>query len=405
MYVKIKKISIDENNISSPFANTSKISNTSNCRLNVSKVTTIRDIKDLIDKKMNVRPESQRLFFKGKVLENDLTLCDYNVINNNSIQLMVLHQVDDPETVTEVHSELFKTGDIIDARDMYGHSSTCAWLEGEVTKIVVCTGKHVIAGSDGLTYFVKLEKYPDDKDIKCRVEDIRPRARHTYTLQELEVGMKVFVNHNLKKPDKRGGWFDAKIVKTNPVVVTLFASLPLPRRKITFADEIDCKIIFSDEIMRIEVPVKVVDRTEAVEKVMNTPVARKNPFICDECEDSGSECRDCGCKVCGSKDDPEHTLICDGCESGNCMECLGMKEMPGEEEDWYCPECKEEEDSVKEADLAWEQVVKRKQKDKIKVKDKENKGKTSGLDKDEGESAVNGKGKKMKLNESYSWKY
>lgn len=397
MYVKVKKISFDM----------------SSCRLNVSKVTSIRDIKDLIEKKMDVSPNSQKLFFKGKALLDDLTLCDYNILNNNLIQLMVLHQLVDHETVTDAPSKLFKIGDIIDARDVDGHSSTCAWLEGSVIRIAVCTEEEVVAGSDGLTYFVKLDKYPDDKDTKYRVEDIRPRARHTYTVQELEVGMKVFVNHNLKTPDKRGGWFDAKIVKTNPVVVRLFASLPLPRRKISFADEIDCKIIFPEEIMRIEAPVKIADRTEEVDEEMNTPVARKNPFKCGECEDSGSECKHCGCKLCGTKDNPELTLICDGCESGFCMQCLEMKEMPAEDDDWYCSDCKKEEEDAKEEEQMEylkksekeNKVTKIKQKGKINKmekilteKEKENKRKKSVLDEDV--SAVREKVKKRKLTES-----
>merc|ERR1719509_539513 len=99
--------------------------------------------------------------------------------------------------------------------------------------------------------------------------------------------MKVFVNHNPTMPDKRGAWFDAEIVKINSaktkksVVVTLLASFPVP----------DCKIIFPDEIMMIEEPVKLAER--------------KSPYNCEKCEDSGKKCKDCGCTMCGTKDDPE----------------------------------------------------------------------------------------------------
>ena len=44
----------------------------------------------------------------------------------------------------------------------------------------------------------------------------------------------VFVNHNTQMPDKRGGWYDAEIVKINAaktkksVIVTLDAIFPVP---------------------------------------------------------------------------------------------------------------------------------------------------------------------------------
>lgn len=337
--------------------------------IDVSKLTTLEDFRDLIKEKTDVETTHQMLLFKGKILVDGQTLFDYNINLNDMIQLMVRppptkvlgeSQVDnlpekelepekekEPEDESieeEAESELYKVGDIIDGKDA---EESCAWFEGTITKIAKCSGgKKVVAGDDGLTYFVKFENYPDDNDSKCKVEDIRPRARTTYKFDKLEEGMKVFVNHNPTMPDKRGAWFDAEIVKINSaktkksVVVTLLASFPVP----------DCKIIFADEIMMIEEPVKLADRTSNVEKAMNTPVERKNPYNCEKCEDSGRKCKDCGCTMCGTKDDPEHTLVCDECESGYCMKCLKMTEMPADDEDWYCPECKNEDTTVKKGE-------------------------------------------------------
>ena len=67
--------------------------------------------------------------------------------------------------------------DIIDAKDV---GETCAWFEGVIIKIAKCSGDKVVAGKDSLSYYVKFEQYPDDSDSKCKVEDIRPRARFTY---------------------------------------------------------------------------------------------------------------------------------------------------------------------------------------------------------------------------------
>jgi len=334
------------------------------CMVDVSKLTKVEDLREIIQEKMEVATDSQMLLFRGKILVNGQTLYDYDINLNDIIQLMVRppkvltdeekeeenlpeEKEKTPEATNEVvedvESELYKVGDIIDAKDA---NETCAWFEGVITRIAKCSGDKVVAGEDGITYFVKFDQYPDDNDSKCKLEEIRPRARFTYKFDKLEEGMKVFVNHNTEMPTKRGGWYDAEIVKINAaktkksVIVTLHASFPVP----------DCKIVFADEIMRIEEPVKLEDRTSNTEKAMNTPVARKNPFKCEKCEDSEKKCKECGCTMCGTKDDPEHTLICDECDSGYCMKCLKMKDMPPEEEDWYCPDCKTQDDIVKKGE-------------------------------------------------------
>merc|ERR1740139_1323704 len=81
---------------------------------------------------------------------------------------------------------------------------------------------------------------------------------------------------------------------------------------------------------------------------MNTPVERKNPYKCEKCQDSGRKCKECGCTICGI-DDPE-LLLCDECNSGYCMKCLKMADMPADDEDWYCPECKNEDTIVKKGE-------------------------------------------------------
>merc|ERR550519_3217825 len=249
--------------------------------------------------------------------------------------------------VEEAVSEYYKVGDIIDGKDV---GETGAWFEGKISKITKEVGRKVVAGKDGLTYYVKYDSYPDDDDSKCKIEDIRPRARITYKLDELEEGMKVMANYNVEKPDKRGGWYDAEITKVNKkaktkraVTAMVFAgaeSFPVP----------DCDILFFDEVMRCEEPVKLSERDDDLEEELNTPVERKNPFKCDVCQDNGRrKCKDCGCSMCGTKDDPANTILCDECDSGFCLKCLKLKEMP-EEEEWFCPDCKNDDDIVKKGE-------------------------------------------------------
>ena len=262
-------------------------------------------------------------------------------------QLMEVDTVKEETVVEEAVSEYYKIGDIIDGKDV---GETGAWFEGKISKITKEVGGKVVAGKDGLTYYVKYDSYPDDDDSKCKIEDIRPRARRTYKLDELEEGMKVMVNYNVEKPDKRGGWYDAEITKVNKkaktkkaVTAMVFAgadSFPVP----------DCDILFFDEVMRCEEPVKLSERDDELEKELNTPVERKNPFKCDVCQDNGRrKCKDCGCSMCGTKDDPANTILCDECDSGFCLKCLKLKEMP-EEEEWFCPDCKTVDDIVKKGE-------------------------------------------------------
>ena len=82
--------------------------------------------------------------------------------------------------------------------------------------------------------------------------------------------MEGMVNYNISQPDKKGLWFNATVDTVRPLVCTVMAGVeltPVP----------DCTVIFQEETMRIEKPVRVADRTEKEEKEMNTAVERKNP--------------------------------------------------------------------------------------------------------------------------------
>jgi len=99
--------------------------------------------------------------------------------------------------------------------------------------------------------------------------------------------------------------------------------------------------------MRVEKPVKIVDRTEKDEKLMNTAVPRKHPEKCESCHDNEKKkCKDCGCMKCGGKDEPDQQVMCDECDGSYHLKCLKLKALP-EEDEWFCPECKNPEDIIK----------------------------------------------------------
>ena len=241
--------------------------------------------------------------------------------------------------LANVESEFYKIGDLVDICDMEDGDSAGAWFEGSIARVTKEEGEGVAAGCDDLTYYVKYEAYDGD-DYKVRLDQLRPRARKYYKAREVAVGMEVLVNYNMSQPDKRGLWLTAKVEAVKPLVCTVYAGVdltPVP----------DCVIIFQEEVMRVEKPVKVVDRTVKEEREMNTPVARKHPEKCETCHDSEKKkCKDCGCRKCGGKGEQDQQVMCDECDGAYHIKCLGMKVLP-EEDEWFCPECKNDDDIVK----------------------------------------------------------
>jgi len=332
----------------------------------LSKLTAVEDLRDMIKKKMEVEPAQQRLFFQGKQLEDEHTMFDYNLKVNDIIQLMVRQPLGEsqtsnlPETptkekakssrpatpvekeeavVVEAESEFYKIGDLVDILDTEDGESAGAWFEGSIARVTKEEGEGVVAGCDGLTYYVKYEAYDGD-DYKVKIDHLRPRARKYYKSRELVAGMEVMVNYNMSQPDKRGLWLTANVDSVRPLVCTVFAGVeltPVP----------DCVILFQEEAMRVEKAVKIADRTEKEEKEMNTPVERKHPEKCEVCHDNEKKkCKECGCRKCGGKGDPDQMVMCDECDGAYHIKCLGLKAMP-EDDEWFCPECKNEDDIVK----------------------------------------------------------
>lgn len=362
------------------------------CMLTVSKLTTVVDFRDMIMEKMKVKPEQQRLFYQGKQLENENTLYDYNIKVNDVIQLMVRQVLGEsqsenltkspqkssketenspqkevkgePEkkpkepTVTEVDSDYYKVGDKVDILDL---EDTGAIFEGKVVKITKETGPKVVRGADGLTYRVALETYEDEESMKVKIEQIRPRARHTYKFSwdDLDIGMNVMANYNIKDPKERGFWYDAKVtgMKLTKSIKSLTVTILAGSRQEPIKD---CNIVFLDEIMKPEEPVKVEkivevndvemeDASDSVEKQDDgTPWTKEKHSgnKCDTCQDRESrKCKDCGCRKCGGKDDPNNTILCDECDGSYHLKCLGLSALPDEDE-WFCPECKNDDSIV-----------------------------------------------------------
>ncbi|CAG8688935.1 8955_t:CDS:1, partial [Scutellospora calospora] len=81
--------------------------------------------------------------------------------------------------------------------------------------------------------------------------------------------------------------------------------------------------------------------------IVTQPAEFEEEYVCSECNNNArKKCKECGCNVCGKKDDEEHTVVCDECQYYYHFKCLTppLKTLP--EDDWYCPQCKHDDKDV-----------------------------------------------------------
>lgn len=163
----------------------------------------------------------QRLFFRGKQLENGYKLLDYNINLNDVIQLMIKvndmkneaissdnnvkgeieSNEDMEEGLVEAESLHYKVGDAIDCLDeVHG-----AWFEAIIQKIFEKEEEKI--------YNVLWEFDKGTFPFNVSETYIRPRARHLIPFNELSIGQKVMINYNVDEPKQIGLWYDFTIAK------------------------------------------------------------------------------------------------------------------------------------------------------------------------------------------------
>lgn len=181
-----------------------------------------------IEQEFNVKADLQRLFFRGKQLENGYKLYDYNINLNDVIQLMMRVNDDveikatssssaittssdsekgvtdnshEDEMLIETESLYYKLGDAVDCLDQtYG-----AWFEAIILKIY--------KKEDKLIYNVRWEFDDNAPPFNIPELSIRPRARCLIQFDALKIGQKVMINHNVDNPKETGLWYDFTILK------------------------------------------------------------------------------------------------------------------------------------------------------------------------------------------------
>uniref|UniRef100_A0A8C5DSE8 E3 ubiquitin-protein ligase UHRF n=1 Tax=Gouania willdenowi TaxID=441366 RepID=A0A8C5DSE8_GOUWI len=373
----------------------------------LSRLTKIESLRVKIQDIFDVSPQQQRLFYRGKQLEDGQTLFDYNVGLNDIIQLLIHTSASSNSDATKngikikiscpvldgqpptssknmlidpgIGSYKVRINELVDCRDV----TVGAWFEacvenvtrapkGQITPTKGKVGRppkrtngknNVVLNSesngastaqtdstdskereDDVIYHIKYEDYPENGVVEIRPLHVRPRARTLLRWDQLEVGMQVFINYNMETPDERGFWFDAEIVTVNQASRTnkeLRVNILLGNP----GDVIpDCKIHFVDEIYQVEKPgARALTAADGDFKSIGPE--------CKHCKaDPEAECRFCSCCVCGGKQDAHMQLLCDECNMAFHIYCLNppLATIP-DDEDWYCPTCKNDTSEVVKA--------------------------------------------------------
>ncbi|XP_061211836.1 E3 ubiquitin-protein ligase UHRF1 [Neopsephotus bourkii] len=377
----------------------------------LSKLTKVEGLRLRIHEVFGVEPHRQRLFYRGKQMEDGHSLFDYSVGLNDIVQLLVRQSPaalpagakdKDPELSdtdsgcgsgqsesdksshngegalelegqpgtaaqpdwTEPGIGLYKINDLVDARDM----NMGAWFEAQVVNVSRKKPANASAESrsdpeqpravpeEDVIYHVKYEDYPENGVVQLGSNDVRARARTILKWHQLEVGQVVMVNYNPDEPKERGFWYDAEILQKREM-----KTVKEINAKILLGDAgdslNDCRIILVDEIYKIEEPGSACPLTAP-------PAKRRIGPVCKACKDNPNKtCRICACHICGGKQDPEKQLMCDECDMAFHIYCLSppLSSIP-DDEDWYCPECRND---ASEVVLAGERLKDSKKKQKM----------------------------------------
>jgi len=347
------------------------------------------EFKKLVEKKFNVKPENQRLFFAGKQLENQYRLFDYSINVNDVVQLMVRETVSNNESLKisspkvsknvkeetptpscssaisssdednsediSMDSKYFKIGDYVDVKD-YHYGS---WFIGKLLKIKKdpCrvdkpTDPKSPVKNDGLLYVVEILGCDDEPPIEVQLQHIRPHAREIFPIHEIKSGDQVLMNYNVEYPKERGYWYDViiKDIKSARRGYDIIGDVSVGMDNAIIKN---CHLMFLDDIYKIKPYKLLVDRTPEDNKIIQLePTAlRAGALYCIKCKDDmNKQCKNCGCKICGGKDNEDKQLMCDECNHPYHMVCLTppLKEMP-EDDEWYCPSCKNDENEIVKA--------------------------------------------------------
>ncbi|XP_075798742.1 E3 ubiquitin-protein ligase UHRF1 isoform X2 [Microtus pennsylvanicus] len=352
----------------------------------LSRLTKVQELRKKIAEMFHVEPQLQRLFYRGKQMEDGHTLFDYDVRLNDTIQLLVRQSLALPSSSKERDSELsdsdsgygvgqsesdkssthgegaaegddktvwedtelglYKVDEYVDVRD----NTLGAWFEAQVVQVQKrapsqeepCSSSASMTPEDDIMYHIKYDDYPESGVEVVKAKDVRARARTVIPWEDLEVGQVVMANYNVDYPRKRGFWYDVEICRKRQTRTAreLYGNVML----LNDSQLNNCRLMFVDEVFKIELP-------NERNPLIGNPSQRKSGPSCQYCKDDENKlCRKCACHVCGGREAPEKQVLCDECDMAFHLYCLQppLTCVPPEPE-WYCPSCRTDSSEVVQA--------------------------------------------------------
>uniref|UniRef100_A0A8C9GI55 E3 ubiquitin-protein ligase UHRF n=1 Tax=Piliocolobus tephrosceles TaxID=591936 RepID=A0A8C9GI55_9PRIM len=307
----------------------------------VSRKATIEELRERVWALFDVRPECQRLFYRGKQV-NEL-------VDARDVGLGAWFEA-------HIHSVTRASDGQSRGKTPLKNGSSCKRTNGNIKhkskentnkldSVPSTSNSDSVAADEDVIYHIQYDEYPESGTLEMNVKDLRPRARTILKWNELNIGDVVMVNYNVESPGQRGFWFDAEITTLKTISRTkkeLRVKIFLGGSEGTLND---CKIISVDEIFKIEKP------GAHPLSFADGKFLRRNDPECDLCGgDPDKKCHSCSCRVCGGKHDPNMQLLCDECNVAYHIYCLNppLDKVP-EEEYWYCPSCKTDSSEVVKA--------------------------------------------------------
>lgn len=352
----------------------------------LSRLTKVQELRKKIAEMFHVEPQLQRLFYRGKQMEDGHTLFDYDVRLNDTIQLLVRQSLALPSSSKERDSELsdsdsgygvgqsesdkssthgegaaegdaatvwedtelglYKVDEYVDVRD----NTLGAWFEAQVVQVQKrapsqeepCSSSASMTPENDIMYHIKYDDYPESGVEVVKAKDVRARARTVIPWEDLEVGQVVMANYNVDYPRKRGFWYDVEICRKRQTRTAreLYGNVML----LNDSQLNNCRLMFVDEVFKIELP-------NERSPLIGNPSQRKSGPSCQYCKDDENKlCRKCACHVCGGREAPEKQVLCDECDMAFHLYCLQpqLTCVPPEPE-WYCPSCRTDSSEVVQA--------------------------------------------------------
>ena len=149
------------------------------------------------------------------------------------------------------------------------------------------------------------------------------------------------INYNMEEPEQRGYWYDGVVTawRSTSTMKVLEVTIYGPGGR----KEEKCNIAFRDEVFAVE-KVSYPTGPASGRATASAPSGGETKCSCQG--KKTAKCRKCGCGKCGGRDDEQNHILCDECDAGYHLQCVGLFSLPPGDAEWFCPLCLNKDDIV-----------------------------------------------------------